>query len=357
MELKKRIFGGYKKTSVDAAISELNQKIEESQANSKALQHEIEIKDSKISDFMKRNEELKLENEKLKSEKSENDLIFKNLAKIYQHTFEAGNQIVSEAKETASSLMANIDNRMDEMVRYSQTILSDYDNIHQETEDLLSSLNNNISKIRQNVFTSIHKAKALADVYDRMHDATQTTSDKIRQTLDEYQLQASTFLSENTSKAEEKPAESIFESKVETSTGAYTAKPAEIFKVISNSVQEEPTPEVTENEVQPSLPTNEEVSEKTTVLVLDTVEEVPFENKVEEAEKPEETPTQPEEQPKEQAEIEQLKHPEQTEQPTAAAENENSTPDFGFTQYGRKSKLTAQERNEFIRKALIKNGG
>lgn len=346
MEIKKRLFGGYKKSSVDAAISELNQKIEEAQANSRTLQHEIEIKDAKISDYMKRNDELKLENEKLKSEKealksekSENDLIFRNLAKIYQQAFDAGNQIVSEAKETASSLIENIDIRMDEMVRYSQNILFDYDNIHQETEELLSSLNNDISKVRQNVFTSINKAKSLTDMYSRMHDTAHTASDKINKTLEEYKLQASAFLTENTSNNDEKSKKSIPEIKTEHSSELGTAKHPEIFKVISNPTVKESAPAVPENEVHPALPTNEEVPSEIIASTSDTIaEEIPVVNKVEQAVNPESIPSQPK-------------------QPVVSTVTESSNPDFGFTQYGRKSKLTAQERNEFIRKALLKNGG
>lgn len=361
MEIKKRLFGGYKKSSVDAAISELNQKIEEVQANSRTLQHEIEIRDSKISDYIKRNEELKLENEALKSEKSENDLIYKNLAKIYQHAFDTGNQIVCEAKETASKLIEDINIRMDEMVRYSQNILFDYDHIHQETEALLFSLNNDISKVRQNVFTSINKAKTLTDMYSHMQDAAHSTSSKINKTLDEYKFQTSAFLTGNLFENDEKSIKSVPEIKTEPSSELYTAKHPEIFKVISNPTKKEATPPtekesaptVPENEVHPSLPINEKVPEEVPEEVPErvpaeitastsdtTAEEIPVVKKVEQAEN-----------------SESIDIPSQPEQPVASAVTESSKPDFGFTQYGRKSKLTAQERNEYIRKALLRNGG
>lgn len=337
MEIKKRLFGGYKKSSVDAAISELNQKIEEGEANSRTLQHEIEIKDSEISDYIKRNEELKLENEALKSEKSENDLIFKNIAKIYQQAFDAGNQIVCESEETAANIIKDIDIRIDEMVQYSQDILLDYDSIHQETEEILSSLNNTISRVRQNVFTSINKAKTLTDMYGRLQDTAHTASDNINKALDEYKLKASAFLTESVAENNEKSEKSV--SKIKTELELYTDKPTEILKVISNPTEKETAPAVLENEVHPSLPTDEEVSSEIISSTSDTIaEEIPVVNKVEQSEISEDIPSQPE-------------------QPVVSTVTENSNPDFGFTQYGRKSKLTTQERNEFIRKALLKNGG
>lgn len=104
-KFKNSFFGGYNKADVNAEISALNKKIEESEAEKKRLMHEAESAESRVSELEKQISELISANEGFKTEKQENDKIYGDIAKIYKRAYGAGREIVCDSRETAAELL------------------------------------------------------------------------------------------------------------------------------------------------------------------------------------------------------------------------------------------------------------
>ena len=93
-ELKKALFGGYKKSAVDSKMQELTRQLDSADADNKRFAHELDATTARIAELEQQLAAAAAENAALKAEKSKNDAIFNNVAKIYQRAYDAGHDIV-----------------------------------------------------------------------------------------------------------------------------------------------------------------------------------------------------------------------------------------------------------------------
>lgn len=294
-KFKNSFFGGYNKADVNAEISALNKKIEESEAEKKRLMHEAESAESRVSELEKQISELISANEGFKTEKQENDKIYGDIAKIYKRAYGAGREIVCDSRETAAELLKKIEKHFDDTMSETAGMIDEYETIQRNITDIFSRLNEKLSYTADSAAAMLDKAKAFAEIYGSIKGTVEKSAENTERLLAEYDTAAAEFT------VQDSPTENVHN----------TAEKAE----------SQPEPVESENKtytVKPHL--------VTTAAADSTVSEVPTEQAEEKVEeKTEEKP-----------------------------ENDKNN---SFTQFGRKSKISAEDRSELLRKALLKNGG
>lgn len=286
-DLKKTIFGGYKKSSVDTEIKELNGRLDEVEADKKRWMREKEAAEYRISELEQKISALAAENEQLRDAAEEKDGVFGDVAKIYRRAYNSGREVVCDSIASAQKFSDNLENRFVEIMGTSNTVIDKYDSANREIENLFHALSQNIGSVAQTTSLMLEKAREFSKLYGEMKNTIGTAQKSTEQILTEYEEQASEFLYARSS-----PTSS------ETVTEEASVQPMPETVI---PVTEEIQKEFTNEPADPVL--NEEVTE-----TAETVEETASEKVTD------------------------------------------------FTQFGRKSKISPQDRSELLRKALLRNG-
>lgn len=383
--LKKAFLGGYKRASVDAEIDRLNRLIEETEADKKQFEHSLTNSKAKndelsaqISSLSEKIESLTAENALLKTQCSQNSEIFSDIAKIYKRAYGSGHDIVCDSKETAKALLEALKQRFDSAMGDTADIIEKYEAIQKNINQTFNSLKNDIAAVSDSTELMLKKAKKFAGIYTQMNETIESAAKDSEKTLAEFDAKASEFLSPKTdenasvtsllsqhsatkddeNENAEQPAEDKKADKNDNKNGkdgafkkfalprrisrigarakkavssdrtssdgitlVKTAPASAENKVSDNSAAENTAPE---NEInkQPAV----------TKMAVGDSSNIPEDQHAFTADdKPSISPVK--------------KLPE--------SDNQNSD----FTQFGRKSKISAEDRNELLRKALLKNGG
>lgn len=313
---KKSFFGGYKKSEVDAAVSELNTKLEACDADRKRLQREAQNAQSRIADLENKLSELRAENEKLNSGRIHSETVFNEIARIYKRAYGAGREIVCDSKETAQRLLNDIDARFDEMMGQTRGIIDEYETVHRDMDQLFETLSRDISGVAQTAAHMLERAKAFTGIYGQMKSTIDSAQEDTDRLLAEYDVQASEFLNSDFSAAHG------------TADRHTEQAPASAEAVLPES---EPAA-VPIDAAEENTETNP--SDGRHALVAFSVRQT--------GEKEEDT-----------------QRPEEKTDNTIpkADESDGRQTAGGFTQFGRKSKISEQDRSELLRKALLKNSG
>ena len=163
-KFKNSFFGGYNKADVNAEISALNKKIEESEAEKKRLMHEAESAESRVSELEKQISELISANEGFKTEKQENDKIYGDIAKIYKRAYGAGREIVCDSRETAAELLKKIEKHFDDTMSETAGMIDEYETIQRDIADIFSRLNEKLSYTADSAAAMLDKPKKYATI-------------------------------------------------------------------------------------------------------------------------------------------------------------------------------------------------
>ena len=256
------------------------------------------------------------ENAALKAEKSKNDAIFNNVAKIYQRAYDAGHDIVCDSKDITYQMLKKLDMQFDAAMGDTAAMTAHYDATHRDMEALLAELTQKLDDVNRSAAQIMNKAKTFSGIYGDMKQVVADTQGGARQILTDYEQQASEFLTSNDQAEPETPAAVEPEAPVATEP-----------EIPAAAEPETPTA------AEPKAPTAAEP----------------------------ETPAAAEpEAPAADSDLHVLPHPAGNPPVKAAAtEHTPAAPKSSseFTQFGRKSKISAQDRNELLRKALLRNGG
>ena len=323
-ELKKALFGGYKKSAVDSKMQELTRQLDSADADNKRFAHELDATTARIAELEQQLAAAAAENAALKAEKSKNDAIFNNVAKIYQRAYDAGHDIVCDSKDITYQMLKKLDMQFDAAMGDTAAMTAHYDATHRDMEALLAELTQKLDDVNRSAAQIMNKAKTFSGIYGDMKQVVADTQGGARQILTDYEQQASEFLTSNDQAEPETPAAVEPEAPVATEPEIPAATEPEI-----PAAAEPETPTAAE----PKAPTAAEP----------------------------ETPAAAEpEAPAADSDLHVLPHPAGNPPVKAAAtEHTPAAPKSSseFTQFGRKSKISAQDRNELLRKALLRNGG
>lgn len=303
IKFRSSFLGGYNKADVNSEISELNKKLEEYEAEKKRLLREAENAEERVSCLEKQISELTESNKRLEKEKSENGELFENVAKIYKRAYGVGSEIVCDSKETAVQLLTELNEGFENAMGDTAGLIGEYEIAEREINDNFAAIGADIRKIGKSVEETLKKAKLFAEIYGKIKNTVDSSVENSERILAKYEAEASEFL----------------------------------------AVKHESPAENTVSDVQPEIANAETVSEPQPAAAEET--EADFS----ETEKniADDKPSQPEN-----YRVEKFTPVKQ--EPQSAAEA-GKTGDF--TQFGRKSKISAQDRSELLRKALLKNGG
>lgn len=310
-KFKSSLFGGYKKSDVDAEITELNKRLADAEAENKRLSREAEYAEGKAADLENKlsllslgadsAEPVKPVKEVVKNIPAPNNVnngnseLFGNIAKIYERAYGVGHEIVCESKENALEMLNALSDRFDEIMGESAEIIGRYEEVNRDVQNIYVSLGRNISDISDTTSHMLKRAKEFYGIYGELKNEVLAAKENAVGLLSEY---------ENTS-------------------SEFSAAPAE--KAVSTGEVNTDTPQSNEvEELKLAVPASEEPA----------------------------TPAEPAE------EIAEEKAEEPSLQLKVAPTPKSADRGNGeFTQFGRKSKFSSEDRNELLRKALLKNGG
>lgn len=381
--LKKSFFGGYKRSSVDAEIDRLGRMIEEAEIGKKQLEHSLTNSKAKndelnaqVASLSERVESLSEENALLKAQCSQNSEIFSDIAKIYKRAYGSGRDIVCDSKDTAKALLEALRQRFDLAMGDTADIIEKYETIQKNISQTFNSLKNDMAAVADSTELMMKKAKKFAGIYNEMNDTIKAASKDGEKALAEFDAKASEFLTPENDDAEdvtsllsrptaketeltEEPDESMKEKPDKTNSAPQKrlTLPRRLSRIVNRSKKSGSPDEATHNIPDNRIPiiktahtaTGNKVSENADAENTAPENEVKIQPAVTKMAVGD-TSNIPENQhtftDDEQQSISPVKK-------LPESDNQNSD----FTQFGRKSKISAEDRNELLRKALLKNGG
>ncbi len=366
-DLKKAFIGGYKKSAVDEVINALNEKLEKAEANEKQISRKLDNSESKIAELENQIEQLQLENENLKKT---NNNVFGDIAKVYKRAYDAGYDIVSESKDTTVNFLNDIYNRFDGSLEDTETALAKYEDIRYRIDQALSALNEGLRDIADSTSMILDKARSFSGVYGQMKDIMLSAVKDSENSLKEYENYSSEFLAvRETSEAEnvfpsvEPEVTQIAKEKAEPVTE--TAEPSAKTPVTADAEIE------TENNLQADVITDStEFKESADAEEAHTPAEpaapVAADITAEPAAHTEDAVSTETDEPADPdahtgpvvivaSAVNAVRNGSVPAQPAPAQVHSDRT--AGFTQFGRKTKISPEDRNELIRKALMRNAG
>ena len=199
--LKKSFFGGYKRSSVDAEIDRLGRLIEEAETGKKQLEHSLTNSKAKndelnaqVASLSERVESLSEENALLKAQCSQNSEIFSDIAKIYKRAYGSGRDIVCDSKDTAKALLEALRQRFDSAMGDTADIIEKYETIQKNISQTFNSLKNDMAAVADSTELMLKKAKKFAGIYTEMNDTIKAASKDGEKALAEFDAKASEFL-------------------------------------------------------------------------------------------------------------------------------------------------------------------
>lgn len=294
---KKAFFGGYKKSEVDAAVNELNMKLEESDSDKNRFKKELQNAEKRIAELEKELSDLGSENFRLSSDLARAEAVYEDIDKLNKHVFGEDAQAVSASREAAQKALNDIGDRCDKATEEIKRIIDGYETVHRDINTIIEAFKRDMNCAAQTAEIILDSAKAFVGIgvpNETAVDSASENVDSVPQTEEKADSDFSVLIDAAAVAAEES---------VENSVGntAAEASPAEQAE---NAPDTAPADDVAEA----CLP--EEKGSEPVVGVK----------------KDQDKPAAPKS-------------------------------DGGFTQYGRKSKISAEDRSELLRKALLKSGG
>lgn len=328
--LKKSFFGGYKKEAVDNTLEALNKKISDLEASNKRLQFKTEadaVKMAKLEDTLA---EYSAENKRLKDEAHESSPVFKSIAKVYERAYGVGADIVKNSKSVANDMLNEVDESVVNVLNSTKGIVNDCEELHCDFKEILKNLGDSLNKVAQNADIMLEKARLFNSIHTDLDSVAEKAKSESEKIFGNYEASAAEFISFNSKapEAEGKKPSSDYQEAEEAVT-ELTQK--ESVEVVEESIQADTIVDNEEIAIIPSQTVVVEESEseefEISPIVSLPVQSAEF---VEEAEK---EPTTPE---------------------STAQTSVKAVGNGDFTQFGRKSKLSTQDRSELLRKALLK---
>lgn len=354
MNLKKSLFGGYDKASVDALIEEHNKQINTLKEKESDLTDTVANKISEIANLSAKVDEMRLEIEKLntennalKVETNKNHLIFENIAKIYERAYGAGHDIVLDSKTHSEQMIDRMTQLFIEASTNVNETIAKQNNLKQELASLYEKVNSLATELNNSTNALFKGAEEYISVFDVFKDIKTTTEARAKTHLKEFEDFASEFLI----------AEEI--------------KKTETFTVISNNsvaspvIEEEQAISHTTDDEQTISPItqSEEIIVPVIVEAREDITDEPNETSLSQPQETDETVLLHEDEPEDEISNtivqEKITTPTNIEAKVTSAQEANApiSKPQEFTQFGRKSRVSSASREELIRRALLKNGG
>lgn len=329
-ELKKAVLGGYRRKAVDARLAELQQKLDEAEADRQRYRHEAESAESRVAELERTAADWQSKAAQLEEKLSlldamaqptpaptaaaaAGDGIFGNIARIYERAYGTGHQIVCDSKETALALLNGLEQRFDEVMGASAETIRQYEALNRNVQELYVTLSHRISDVADSTSHMLKQAKDFYGVYGELKEGVASARDNAAVLLGTYEDQAAEFL--GTGDKADAPA---------ASTDPVDAPAAPAEPEMTAAQPDTPAAAAAETAAEPTAPSAE----------------------------PTDAPAAPPEtEPSAAADPAAVKPPiRMVVSPAAKAAGE-------FTQFGRKSRISPEERSELLRKALLRNGG
>lgn len=355
MNLKKSFFGGYNKASVDALIEELNKKIDNLNEKESALTDTIAHKSSEIVNLSSKVKKMELEIEKLtaendalKIEANKNHLIFENIAKIYERAYGAGHDVVLDSKTHSEQMIDRMTQLFIEASNNVDETIAKQNNLKQEFTSLYEKVNSLVTELTNSTNALFKGAEEYISVFDVFKDIKTTTAARAETHLKEFEDFASEFLT-----AEETGKENTVAEVSDNEVVPFVNKDEQIISPVAQS-DETFTPFIYEAKDNIVSEANEESfsqQEENDQIVLS--QEETAEDEISDAATSEEIATPTDVKPSEEEVITPVIKLQETGNTNVTEENNKAQE---FTQFGRKSRVSSESREELIRKALLKNG-
>lgn len=319
-ELKKAVLGGYRRKAVDARLAELQQRLDEAEADRQRYRHEVESAERRVAELERTAADWQSKAAQLEEKLSlldamaqpapaptaaaaAGDGIFGNIARIYERAYGTGHQIVCDSKETALALLNGLEQRFDEVMGASAETIRQYEALNRNVQELYVTLSHRISDVADSTSHMLKQAKDFYGVYGELKEGVASARDNAAALLGTYEDQAAEFL--GTGDKDDAPA-----------------APAE--PEMTTAQPDTPAAAAAETAAEPTAPTTEPIDAPA---------------------------APPETEPSAAADPAAVKPPiRMVVSPAAKAAGE-------FTQFGRKSRISPEERSELLRKALLRNGG
>lgn len=377
-EFKKSMFGGYKKKQVEETLSQLRKDLEESSARELSLKEELlsakekiaatdegklsELKNRtfELSEEVKRltEENIRLQKENFEIEKQLSDISkskadsFANISKVYMRAYNSGHDIATDSKNVALSFLDNLTKEFNDAKVQSDKIVKEYEKSEGQISSLINLITECLKKNKRDTSMLVEKVKAISELYSQFDAVKNSLSAQADEEISKYDTAASEFLLHN-----ERESEPLVRNYTKTETAEAT-ETDNSSQVTENAPEKDnycpPQKEETENAettvTAEELNTTIENSKKTDTDITETASERTAVNPV--------------------VTIKDIEDSE-TEKPLNTSvfskntvhnihnqiEEKNRQKNSGFTQHGPKSKLTPEERQELIRKAMLKYSG
>lgn len=327
--LKKSFFGGYKKEAVNNTLEALNKKISDLEAGNKRLQFKADADAVKIAKLEDALAEYSAENKRLKDEADESSPVFKSIAKVYERAYGVGSDIVKNSKSVANDMLNEVDESVVNVLNGTKGIVNDCEELHCDFKEILKNLSDSLNKVAQNADIMLEKARLFNSIHTDLESVAEKARSENEKIFESYEASAAEFISFNnkTQEAEETEASSDYQEAEEAIT---ELTQEESFEAIAEENIQAATLE--DNEEIAIIPSQTAIAEESEEFEISPIVPLPVQSAefVEEAE-------------------EELTTPEATAQISVKAVGSGD-----FTQFGRKSKLSAQDRSELLRKALLK---
>ena len=329
-ELKKAVLGGYRRKAVDARLAELQQRLDEAEADRQRYRHEVESAESRVAELERTAADWQSKAAQLEEKLSlldamaqpapsptaaaaAGDGIFGNIARIYERAYGTGHQIVCDSKETALALLNGLEQRFDEVMGASAETIRQYEALNRNVQELYVTLSHRISDVADSTSHMLKQAKDFYGVYGELKEGVASARDNAAALLGTYEDQAAEFL--GTGDKDDAPA---------ASTDPVDAPAAPAEPEMTTAQPDTPAAAAPETAAEPTAPTTEPIDAPA---------------------------APPETEPSAAADPAAVKPPiRMVVSPAAKAAGE-------FTQFGRKSRISPEERSELLRKALLRNGG
>lgn len=416
---KGTLFGGYKKADVDAKFDELNRKTADLEGVNNRLTLEVQSAVGKVAALEARVAALTAENgslaaqnkqltdsnaalskdvAELEAKRSRDDLLFGDIAKIYKRAYGSGREIVCDSRESALKLLETLSERFDAVMGDTDDMLARYEAVQREVAGMYSALNKDLAAVARSSALMLDKAKGFAGVYGELKDSVAAAKADSERVLAGYDAEASEFLSsdftavpgfDDVSAEDKRGAFEVIRSdksdKVadfaadheEAPESASAAEPAEVntsaavaeAAAEAAAVAEEPAhvEPAKAARVQRTVVAKVGVKRAAKPAACESAGAEPPVDGSEATDAPGETYSAAAVAPEaanapEAAEAPSTSKPEEPSVSAAASNRDARAESAGrkqdeFTQFGRKSRISAEDRNELLRKALLRNGG
>ena len=346
----------------------------------------------------------------LEAKRSRDDLLFGDIAKIYKRAYGSGREIVCDSRESALKLLETLNERFDAVMGDTDDMLARYEAVQREVAGMCSALNKDLAAVARSSALMLDKAKGFAGVYGELKDSVAAAKADSERVLAGYDAEASEFLSsdftavpgfDDVSAEDKRGAFEVIRSdksdKVadfaadheEAPESASAAEPAEVntsaavaeAAAEAAAVAEEPAhgePAKTAR-VQRTVVAKVGVKRAAKPAACESAGAEPPVGGSEATDAPggtysaaavaPEAATAPEAAEaaaaaatENAAEAPSTSEPEEPSVSAAASNRDARAESAGrkqdeFTQFGRKSRISAEDRNELLRKALLRNGG